>query len=79
MKLTREEIERLMQMLGLTKDKELDCDQCLCLVAEFAKQNLAGKSASEGFRLIEHHLSICGECHEEFEVLRASLRRLNEP
>lgn len=78
MTLTNEEIERLMQMLGLTKDKELDCDQCLCLVAEFAEQKLAGKSASEGFKLVEHHLSICGECREEFQVLQASLGKLNE-
>lgn len=78
MKLTKEEIERLVHMLGLTQNNELDCDQCLGLVAEFAEQKLAGKSVCESYRLVEHHLSICGECREEFEVLQASLDKLND-
>ena len=78
MKLTKEEIERLMQMLGLTRDVELDCDRCLNLVAEFAEKKLAGKSYSAGAKLVEHHLAICSECREEFQALQVSLDKLNE-
>ena len=78
MLLTNEEIERLMKMLGLTRDDELDCDRCLNLVAEFAESKLAGKSFSAGAKLVEHHLSICNECREEFQALQVTLDKLNE-
>jgi hypothetical protein len=74
--LTREEIERLMQMLGLTRDDELDCDRCLDLVAEFAETKLAGKSYAAGAKLVEHHLASCSECREEFRVLQITLDKL---
>ena len=76
MVLTKDEIDALVRLIGLTQDAEIDCEQCLARVAEFAEQELAGKPIPEVLRAVEHHLSICGECREEYEVLRRMLQEV---
>ena len=78
MKLTKKEIDGLMRLIGLTKDEEINCEQCLALISEFAEQELAGKSVPEGLQAVEHHLSVCSECCEEYEVLKQALKNLDE-
>ena len=78
MPLTKKEIEGLMQLIGLTRDKEIDCGECLSHVAEFAEQQLAGKSIPEGLEAVEHHLSVCSECCEEYRVLQQALEILDD-
>jgi predicted anti-sigma-YlaC factor YlaD len=73
MPLSRKEIESLMRLVGKTKESEIDCERCIGVVAEFAEQQLAGKTISEGLKAVEHHLSICDECREEYEALRRAL------
>lgn len=77
MPLSKKELEELLRLVGLTNDNEMNCDQCLALVAEFAEYELAGKSAPEGLKMVEHHLSVCSECREEYEALQRVLRNLN--
>ncbi len=60
-------------MVTLTTEDEINCDQCLSHIAQFAERELAGKSSSEALTAVEHHLSICVECREEYEVLRQAL------
>ena len=67
-----------MRLVGLTKDAEINCEQCLAAVAEFAEQQLAGKSISEGLQAVLHHLSICDECREEYEALAKTLDTLDD-
>lgn len=74
MSLSKKEINGLMQLLSLTKDEEINCEQCLSSVSEFAEQELAGKSHVESLKAVEHHLSVCTECREEFEILLRSLK-----
>ena len=73
MPLSKKEIDGLMRLVGLTEDGEINCEQCLAVVAEFAEQQLAGKTISEGLKTVEHHLSICDECREEYEALQRTL------
>lgn len=73
MPLSKQEIDNLIQLIRRTKDVEINCEQCLGLVAEFAERNLAGGTIDDGMRAVEHHLSICEECREEFEALQNSL------
>ena len=77
MPLSKEELDGLMRLVGLTKDSEINCEQCLRLVAEFAEQAVAGKSIPEGLKAVEHHLAICTECREEYEALQEALRGTN--
>lgn len=66
-----------MRLVGLTKDREINCEQCLALVAEFAEQELTGKSISEGLKAVEHHLEICAECREEYQTLQKALQNMD--
>lgn len=78
MSLSKKEIDALLRLVGQTKDDEIDCQQCLALVAEFAEQQLASKSVSEVLQAVEHHLGLCGECLEEYEALQRALEELEE-
>ena len=73
MALSRKELDALMKTVSLTKPDELTCDECLKQLAEFAERALAGKSITESLQAIEHHLAICAECQEEYQVLLAAL------
>ena len=77
MSLSKEEIERLLKLVGLTTDEEIDCEECLSQVAEFAERELAGKSIPKGLAAVEHHLVICAECREEYEALQRALNELD--
>jgi len=78
MALSKNEIDGLIQLLCLTKEKEIDCDQFLSLIAEFAEHASAGESVPKELKAVEHHLLICAECHEEYESLRQALKDLDD-
>jgi hypothetical protein len=77
MSLSKDETNDLIRLVGLTKDAEINCEECLALVAEFAEQQLAGRSIAEGLETVEQHLSICGECREEYEALQRVLKSMD--
>lgn len=76
MSLSKLEIAQLVKLIGQTEDYELNCEQCLALVAEFAESQLSGKSVPAGLQAVEQHLAICSECREEYEALRQTLDSL---
>ena len=78
MSLSDKEIEGLMRLVGLTEDEEINCDQCLNFVAEFAERELAGKSISDGMKAVEQHLAVCSECCDEYKALRQALEKLGK-
>jgi uncharacterized protein with PIN domain len=78
MPLSKKQIDELMRLIGLTEHNEINCEQCLSLVAEFAEQILAGKSIPEGVKAVEHHLSVCAECREEYDALREAMRGMED-
>jgi hypothetical protein len=73
MPLSKDQIDALLRLVGVTEEVELNCDQCLSLVAEFAEQQLRGQSIRTGLQAVQQHLSVCSECREEFEALRVTL------
>lgn len=76
MPLSSSELQALVRLITHTREHEIDCSQCLSLVAQFAEAELAGKSIDEGLLAVEHHLTICSECREEYEALRSALEDL---
>ena len=76
MALSKDEIAQLLKLLGQTEDHELNCEECLALVAEFAESQLSGKSVPASLHAVEQHLAVCGECREEYEALRQTLDSL---
>lgn len=79
MALTKTEIERLLGLIGRTEEVEIDCDQCLSLVAEYAEKALAGEPISAVLTAVEQHLAVCSECREEYEALQRALEALDPP
>ena len=78
MSISKKEVEELLRLVALTKAEEINCEQCLSNVAEFAEQEFTGKSISESMKAIEHHLSICVECREEYEALQRALEEMSD-
>ena len=74
MALSRKEIDALMKAIALTRSDELNCDECLKKLAEFAEGSLEGKSIDDSLKAVEHHLAICPECQEEYQTLLAALK-----
>ena len=73
MRIDEQQLDALLSMLVLTKDAELDCDECWRRLAEFAETKLSGKTIPEGLECIEEHLNRCEDCQEEFAALKVAL------
>jgi uncharacterized protein with PIN domain len=73
------QINGLVRLIGLTREAELNCNECLDQVAEFAESELSGKPVPEALEAVSHHLTLCAECKEEYDELLKVLRSLNPP
>lgn len=71
--LTPQQVQGLVQLVNLTRAEEFNCGECLNHVGEFAERQLAGLSLSIALQRVEHHLSVCEECREEYETLKEIL------
>lgn len=78
MSLTREQIDKLLQLVSSTQDDSLDCDGCLENIAEFADTQLAHRPLSEVLQSVETHLRSCPCCADEYQALLDALRALEE-
>lgn len=76
MALSQEEFETLMRLIGHTGRHEINCEECLMKVSEFAEHELPQKSIPDVLRAVEQHLAICGECREEYDLLRNVLSEM---
>ena len=76
MPVTRDEIRELLGVVRDTRAAEINCDECLVRVGEYAETRLAGLPVAERLAAVEQHLQICGECREEFEALRRAMTAL---
>lgn len=79
MALSDDQIRALVHALRLTREHEINCNECLDMVAEFAERELAGRPIPDALEAVRHHLTRCGECRDEYEALLAALRRMREP
>jgi hypothetical protein len=73
-RLTGEQVGGIVKMLGLTRDREFTCSECLQHVGEFAECRLANRPLDEVIASVEQHLALCPECREEFEALMKILK-----
>jgi len=48
-------------------------------VAEYAERELAGKPVADELEAVQHHLTLCAECGEEYEALITALKGRKEP
>lgn len=67
--LTAQQIEGFVRLVSLTRDREFVCGESLQHVGEFAERQLAGLPLDDALACVEHHLSACPECREEYLAL----------
>lgn len=73
-----DQIRALVNALSNTREHEIDCSECLDMVAEFAERELASRPIPDALETVRHHLTRCGECREEYEALFTALKRMQE-
>ena len=78
MSFTPDQINGLMHLIGITRETELNCNECLEHVAEFAECELTGKEVPEALEAVSHHLTLCHECKEEYDELMKLLRTMSQ-
>lgn len=74
MKLSESTLKAILAKLALTREDEIGCDTCFQEVDRFVEMLLAGESPDSVMPLVQHHLEICGNCHEEFDALISAIR-----
>lgn len=74
MKPNKERLVKLLQLLAITESEEIDCSQFLHRMAAYVERVDGGDGSPEGDADVVHHLRICPECLEEYEMLCRALR-----
>jgi len=73
-RLTPQQIEGLVRVIGQTREHEFNCAECQRNVGEFAELQIAGLPLEGALAVVEQHLAVCSECREEFLALEKILR-----
>ena len=66
------DITHLKKMLtGLTKtlETECSCDEVFELLDQYAEMAVAQGDAAQVMPLVDHHLRMCPDCREEYDML----------
>jgi hypothetical protein len=78
MKIQPTTIQKVIKTLSITLDEELTCGECYQEVDKYVDMLRAGKKPSEVLPLVEHHLTLCPPCKEEFEALLVALTSVED-
>ena len=62
-------VEGVLFKLTQTAEKELSCAEVHELIDQFAELELAGADVQHLMPLVQKHLDLCPDCHEEHDVL----------
>jgi hypothetical protein len=65
---------RLLRQLQETQDHELSCSECFDQLSDYVDLELAGQPVAERLPMLRQHLTQCGVCREEYQVLRELAR-----
>jgi hypothetical protein len=66
--------EAALEMMAMTEDQELTCDEVHALIDQFAEMHLRGEDPSRLLPLVQRHLEMCPDCREEYEALLEALQ-----
>jgi len=66
-------LKSMVEMIDHTHEQEIACDEAFHLLDEFTDAVLRGEDTAELMPLVKHHLTLCMDCREEYEVLLKSL------
>jgi hypothetical protein len=65
----RQKMLGLVSMVEKTQEVELSCDDVLAVIDEYTERALTGEDVSKYMPQVKHHLDLCPECYEEYQVL----------
>jgi predicted component of type VI protein secretion system len=65
-----EMMQKVLTMLSNTQDVEMTCDQVFAALDQFTELAARGEDVSQLMPLIQHHLTMCYDCMEEYKVLK---------
>ena len=74
MKLSSEDIKKMMNVVKMTRDHELTCGHCYDEIDQFIELELSDKNASEIMPLVQDHLDRCVACREEYQALLEAIK-----
>ncbi|MBI3160237.1 MAG: hypothetical protein HYZ26_11630 [Chloroflexi bacterium] len=74
MRIHKETLEKIITKIALTRADEIGCETCFAEVDRFVDMLVAGEDPEKVMPLVEHHLKVCGNCHEEFLALLEALK-----
>lgn len=69
MRLRDEQVRALLNASRETRDAEIDCDEFLSLMAEYAEVRAEGRAVPESLHKARAHESLCPTCREELAAL----------
>jgi hypothetical protein len=78
MKIQPTTLQKVIKSLSITLDEEITCGECYQEVDKFVDMLRDGKKPSEVLPLVEHHLTLCPPCKEEFEALLIALSAVED-
>ena len=69
MRLRDEQVRSLLNASRETRDVEIDCDDFLSLMAEYAEVRAEGRAVPENLDKASAHEKLCPSCREELAAL----------
>ena len=69
MRLRDEQVRFLLDASRDTRNVEIDCDEFLSLMAEYAEVRAEGRVVPEGLEKASAHEKLCPSCREELAAL----------
>lgn len=67
-------VKGLTQALEMTEEKELACGEVFEVIDQYAEALIRGDNVQDLEPLVHHHLQMCHECQQEFEMLLEMMR-----
>lgn len=67
-------IKGMINMVDATADIEIACEEAYRLLDEYADMMLRGEDPGALLPQVKHHLDLCMDCREEFDMLLSVLR-----
>jgi len=67
-------LKGMINMVDATADIEIACEEAYRLLDEYADMLLRGEDPGILLPQVKHHLEMCMDCREEFEMLLSALR-----
>jgi len=64
----------MIHMVDATAEIEIACEEAYRLLDQYADMVLRGEDPAALMPRVKHHLEMCMDCREEFEVLLEALR-----